>query len=176
MVIILKTRSPYVAACLKAVACVRLPIRSVGLLTAGLVLSAMATVDPTPLPAAPAPQRVDARVARLERFFRRYHCPEPFYIHRYLRAADGYHLDYRLLPAISIRETRCGVEEWRNNRWGYHPRRQSFDSVEQGIGYISWQLAEGPFYKNKTLEQKLFTYNPLPAYPREVQSIMRQIE
>lgn len=117
----------------------------------------------------------DPRVDRLDRFFRRYNCPSPRHIKDYLRAADGYRLDYRLLPALSIRETHCGLEEMRNNRWGYDPGR-GFVSVEAGIYFVARQLAESPFYRGKSLEDKLFTYNPLPKYPGEVQSIMREIE
>jgi hypothetical protein len=121
--------------------------------------------------------RIDPRIPRLERFFRHYRCPEPYHVEDYLRASDGYQLDYRLLPAISIRESRCGVsEQMANNHWGYHPSRQSFPTVESGIDYVAHQLAEGDYYRGRTLQQKLFVYNPLPKYPAEIQSIMRQIE
>ncbi len=119
---------------------------------------------------------LDPRVVRLSAFFQAYNCPEPHHINAYLRAADAYGLDYRLLPAISLRETTCGVTEKNNNRWGYHPGRQSFPSVEAGINFLARHLAEEPPYAGKTLRQKLFTYNPLPAYPGEIQRLMRQIE
>ena len=45
-----------------------------------------------------------------------------------------------------------------------------------GIDFVSRQLAEGSFYKGKSLDQKLFTYNPREAYPDEVKWIMHQIE
>ena len=141
---------------------------------AGLILCASATTD---LPAAflkPLPP--DARVARLDTFFRLYNCPQPHHISEYLHAADGYGLDYRLLPAISIRETLCGVGAEGNNRWGYHPGRRAFPSIQAGIDFVARELAEGFYYKGKTLRQKLFTYNPRKAYPDEIQNIMRQIE
>lgn len=118
----------------------------------------------------------DPRAARLEQFFDRYACPAPQHIDEYLLAADGYGLDYRLLPALSIRETHCGIEETRNNRWGYHPGGQGFTSVEAGIYYVARQLAINPTYRGKSLREKLFTYNPRIAYPTEVQRIMREIE
>ena len=145
-----------------------------------LVTGANTTED---LPAATIKQRIavarniDPRVARLERFFRSYNCPEPYRIAEYLRAADGYGLDYRLLPAVSIRETTCGVyEKDLNNRWGYHPGRQTFPSIEVGIDYVAKTLAENPAYRGKSLQDKLFTYNPRIKYPVEVQKIMREIE
>ena len=85
-------------------------------------------------------------------------------------------MDYRLLPALSIRETHCGLAERHNNYWGYHPGRQSFPSIQAGIDFVAQQLAENPPYRGKSLQEKLFTYNPLPAYPEEVKRIMRQIE
>jgi hypothetical protein len=120
--------------------------------------------------------RPDVRVAHLEEFFRHFNCPAPRHIFDYLKAADTYHLDYRLLPAISIRETQCGVTENENNRLGYHPGRQAFPDVETGIHYVARRLAENPLYRGKTLRQKLYTYNPLPAYPGEIERIMRRIE
>ena len=160
--------------CLEAAASLHL---SLGVVAAGLALSATSTADVTPVRAVSATALPDPRAERLERFFHRYHCPAPYHVDEYLRAADGYELDYRLLPAISIRESLCGVSEKReNNHWGYHPERQSFDSVAAGIDYVARQLAESIYYKGKTLEQKLFVYNPRPAYPIEVQHIMRQIE
>jgi hypothetical protein len=118
----------------------------------------------------------DPRFVRLERFFNRYGCQAPHHIGDYLRAADFHGLDYRLLPALSIRETHCGLADRHNNHWGYHPGRQSFPSIAAGIEFVAQQLAENPPYRGKSLQEKLFTYNPLPAYPEEVKYIMRQIE
>jgi hypothetical protein len=140
---------------------------------AGLVVYSNSAVNLPDLSFRPFP---DARFDRLERFFQRYNCPEPQPIVDYLRAADGYGLDYRLLPALSIRETHCGIQDTRNNHWGYHPGRQAFGSVEEGIDFVAQQLALNPPYEGKTIEEKLFVYNPLPAYPKEVMRIMRQIE
>jgi hypothetical protein len=154
--------------------------RALGAAAAGLVLSATTTTD---LPAArlmPIPSRAskpDPRIARLEKFFQIYHCPAPHHTSEYLRAADGYGLDYRLLPAVSIRESLCGLaEKQSHNLWGYHPGHQSFPSIEAGIDFLAQRLTQHPLYKGKTLQDKLFTYNPRPAYPAEVHWIMRQIE
>lgn len=98
------------------------------------------------------------------------------YVSEYLRIADENQLDYRLLPAISIRETQCGVHESRNNRLGYHPEVTTFPTVLAGIEFIGKRLADHPYYRGKDIASKLFRYNPKPAYPGEVQWIMRQIE
>lgn len=142
---------------------------AVGLTTAGMARVAQAPIH--------SESGTDPRIPRLQRFFHHYNCPEPYHVRAYLRASDDYQLDYRLLPAISIRESLCGVsQQMANNHWGYHPGRQSFPTVETGIDYVAHQLAEGFYYRGKTLEEKLFVYNPRPKYPSEVQSIMRQIE
>jgi hypothetical protein len=152
-------------------------VRSLATVGLGFALCANTTADVRgPLPIRiPVPQP-DHRVAGLERFFKLYGCPAPHHVAEYLRAADNYGLDYRLLPAISVRETLCGVQAWENNRWGYHPHEQRFPSVEVGIDFVARVLTEGYFYKGKTLEQKLLMYNHRAAYTDEVKAIMRQIE
>ena len=118
----------------------------------------------------------DPRFSKLESFFRRYNCPAPQHILTYLRAADGYGLDYRLLPALSVRESQCGRTERQNNRWGYKSGQQGFASLESGIDYVARQLSQARGYQGRTLYQKLFTYNPLAAYPSEIMHLMGQIE
>jgi hypothetical protein len=126
-------------------------------------------------PAPMAASKLDPRIDRLERFFRVYHCPSPHHTSEYLRAADDYGLDYRLLPAVSIRETLCGKATRReNNHWGFH--QESFPSIEVGIDFLARRLSQHRLYKGKTIHDKLFAYNPLPAYPEEVKRIMLQIE
>ena len=120
--------------------------------------------------------RQDPRGERLEAFFKAYDCPAPLHVDEYLRAADSYAIDYRLLPAISLVESTCGAFEKMNNRWGWASAETGFASVPAGIEFISAQLAENPRYKGKTLPEKLFTYNPYPQYVRQVQRLMREIE
>lgn len=121
-----------------------------------------------------APQ--DQRVFRLEAFFKAYNCPSPLHIDDYLDAADAYQIDYRMLPAISLLETTCGSHEKQNNRWGWASAQTGFPSVGEGIHYIASQLAEHPYYKHKTVEQKLWMYNPDRHYVASVRRLMRQIE
>ena len=151
-------------------------MRSLAVVTLGFMICANTTADVPSAQVRPFFPIPDPRYARLEKFFELYRCPEPRHVAEYIRAADGYGLDYRLLPAVSVRETLCGVGQQQNNRWGYHPGQQAFPTVAEGIDFVSRQLAENPFYKGKSLHDKLFTYNPRPAYPGEVQKIMQQIE
>lgn len=156
---------------------VRLGVRILGV-SAGLAVSANNSADlAAVLVNDPLAIRTgDPRYVRLEEFFERYRCPGPQNVEAYLRAADYYELDYRLLPALSVRETTCGLLETQNNRWGYRAGRKRFPSVVAGIYYVARQLAEGPAYRGKTLAGKLHAYNPRPGYPSEVERIIRQIE
>ena len=119
---------------------------------------------------------MDDRPAKLETFFRSYQCPQPYYIDHYLSAADNYALDYRFLPAVSVRESTCGQHNRLNNRWGWDAGRSRFRSVRSGIYFVASQLAESEYYKGKTVDEKLYVYNPDPQYVQEVKTLMRQID
>lgn len=122
------------------------------------------------------PASVDSRVARLEAFFRNYHCPAPFLTSQYLAAADAWAIDYRLLPAVSVRESTCGRHARNNNRWGWDSARTGFESLTRGIEFIARELAIGRYYRGKSVEEKLHAYNPNPEYPGEIRKLMQEIE
>ena len=138
---------------------------------ASLLVFADTTADATLPPIEP-----DQRIERLEAFFRSYGCPEPHYTGDYISVADRHALDYRLLPAISVRESTCGVHALNNNYWGWNSAQSGFRSVTAGIEFVASRLANGFFYRNKTLHQKLRAYNPRRQYTPEILSLMQQIE
>jgi hypothetical protein len=119
---------------------------------------------------------VDGRELRLASFFKAHQCPQPFHAEEYVRAADEYSIDYRLLPAVSVRESTCGIHQRLNNFWGWDSARTGFESVTHGIHFILGQLAWGRFYRGKTVDQKLHVYNPNPQYVKEVRQLMREID
>lgn len=118
----------------------------------------------------------DTRYDRLESFFQSFGCPAPHYVNEYLGAADSYAIDYRLLPAISVLESTCGIYQRLNNRWGWDSARKGFSSFRAGLQYIARQLSEGHFYKNKPLEEKVRMYNPNPQYARQIKKLMLKID
>jgi len=122
------------------------------------------------------PNLNDDRTAKLESFFRNYHCPAPFLAAEYVAAADANSIDYRLLPAVSVRESTCGRHARLNNRWGWNSAKSGFTSLAHGIHYIARELASGRYYRGKTLEAKLRMYNPNPKYPAEIRKLMLEIE
>jgi hypothetical protein len=121
------------------------------------------------------PQSPDERGLKLQAFFESYGCPAPYHVEDYLREADKNAIDYRLLPAISVRESTCGRHARLNNHWGWDSARSGFSSVKAGIHYLARTLALGPRYKDKTVDAKLKTYNPLVQYVAEVKHLMEEI-
>jgi hypothetical protein len=139
------------------------------ILGVGLVVGANATGDG-------AVSRPDPRLVKLEDFFRGYNCPQPYHISDYVNAADANGIDYRLLPALSVRESGCGRAGRLSNYWGWDSAHSGFSSVKAGIYYVSERLAKSPLYRGKSLEQKLHRYNPRHRYAREVKRLMGRIE
>lgn len=119
---------------------------------------------------------VDQRVENLNQFFKSYKCPQPYRSEQYILIADKYELPYTLLPTLSIKESTCGKRVFRkNNYWGYG--NVEFISVEQGMDHIANRLSNGQYYRGKSLDQKLRTYNSVNKnYSPEARSIMKQIE
>lgn len=116
------------------------------------------------------------REQKLKAFFEAHGCPQPFHASDYVTAADIYGIDYRLLPAVSVRESTCGVYARQNNRWGWASARVGFESVARGIHYIAQQLAFGRYYRGKDVDGKLRAYNPVPGYVHEVKRLMEEID
>lgn len=126
----------------------------------------------------PLTLNIDHRIPALEEFMLKQKCPTPYYIKEYLNAADEYKIDYRVLPSISIIESRCGRQypQGSNNLWGWASARSGFSSISNGINFINQQLAQGKYYKDKTLKGKLKAYNSVnPQYYNEVTNLIDQM-
>jgi hypothetical protein len=99
----------------------------------------------------------------------------------FIRVADKYGHDWRLLPAISLRESTGGKHLFRSfNPFGWG--KSSFDGFEEAIETVGRHLAgleprTAGYYKDRTIRQKLRKYNSVvEKYPEEVFAIMRDIE
>jgi hypothetical protein len=117
----------------------------------------------------------DPRLVRLQEFFGQRDCPLREAAADFLMAADENALDWRLLPSISIIESSGGKDYRNNNVFGWDSCRESFTSVRAGIHFVADQLANSRLYKDKNLDNKLSTYNPLPDYPRKVKAVMHAL-
>ena len=118
----------------------------------------------------------DPRVEKLQRFFESYHCPQPWHVAEYLEAADRNGIDYRILPVVSLIESTCGRHQRLQNYWGWNSARSGFESVPAGIHFISARLANSPYYKGRSIEEKLFAYNPDQAYVALATKLLLSIE
>ena len=117
----------------------------------------------------------DPRLRRLQEFFGKRDCPLREAAEDFLIAADRNDLDWRLLPSISIIESSGGKDYRNNNVFGWDSCRESFASVREGIHFVAGRLANSKLYKDKNLDNKLSTYNPLPDYPRLVKAVMHAL-
>jgi hypothetical protein len=144
------------------------------LLVAGL-LAAPATVSVQQYTAAPEVKHDDPRLSRLQKYFGDRDCPLRDSAKDFLLAADQNHLDWRLLPSISIIESSGGKYYGNNNVFGWDSAKEKFSSVRAGIHYVAAQLGKSKRYKGKDIDRKLQLYNSLPEYSQRVKAVMRAI-
>ena len=100
--------------------------------------------------------------------------------------AEKNNLDWRLLPAIAVRESSGGknsCDKVDYNSFGWGSCKIGFKSNEEAIEIIAWNLGgNNPnterHYDDKTTGQILRAYNPpsiVPKYEQQVRSIMKAI-
>ena len=99
--------------------------------------------------------------------------------------AEKNDLDWRLLPAISVRESTGGkfACKNKNNPFGWGSCKIGFDSTEKAIEVVAKNIGGNhpkteKYYANKNVKQILRTYNPpsvVPRYAEQVIAIMNAI-
>ncbi len=117
--------------------------------------------------------------ARLDNYFTKWDMPLAGYGQVFVKAAEKCHLDWRLLPAISVRESSGGKHLMNNNPFGWGSAQIKFKDFNQAIDVVSdnlcgYNAATAQYYKDKSTYQILWSYNGsvLPEYPNEVLAIM----
>ncbi|RPI19246.1 MAG: hypothetical protein EHM65_01600 [Acidobacteriales bacterium] len=118
----------------------------------------------------------DPRLWQLRAFFKELDSPAYSLAEEFLVAADLHGLDWRLLPSISIVESGGGKAFMNNNILGWDSCRVRFPTLATGIHTVARRLSISNLYKNKSLSEKLEVYNPHPAYPARVTSLMERLE
>lgn len=102
----------------------------------------------------------------------------------FVLVAEKYGLDWRLLPAISVRESSGGKAACSYNAFGWGScKLHNFHSYEEAIEAVGKNLggankSTSRYYAGKSTMEKLYYYNGSvePAYPGEVVAIMNMIE
>lgn len=102
----------------------------------------------------------------------------------FVLVAEKYGLDWRLLPAIGVRESSGGKAACGYNPFGWGScKLHNFGSYEQAIEALGKNLGganpkTSRYYAGKSTMEKLYYYNGtvVPEYPDEVVAIMHKIE
>jgi CubicO group peptidase (beta-lactamase class C family) len=117
----------------------------------------------------------DDRLPILKNFFNKYRSPLALHADDFLKTADRFGLDWRLLPSLVIIES--GGRNIRNNNvfgWGNGASR--FRSVADSIAVVAECLTNKLPYRGKSFEEKMQAYNPRRRnYAGFVQKMMDQI-
>ena len=125
----------------------------------------------------------------IDNYFAKYNAPLEGYGMKFVLEAEKNGLDWRLLPAIAMRETTGGKQACKsakapNNNFGWASCKMGFESIGQSIEHISKTLGGNndnvKHYKSEmTTEQILKKYNPdsiVPGYSKQVIKIMKAID
>jgi hypothetical protein len=121
----------------------------------------------------------------IDKYFAEMNLPLAGYGETFVEVADKYDLDYRLLPAIAMRESTGGKHPCpagNKNVFGWHSCKTVFKTYEEAIDKVGAHLAgevksTKSYYGNKSVRKKLRTYNSvIPPYVDQVISIMNKIE
>jgi len=122
----------------------------------------------------------DPRVRTLIAFMQKHKFAKPYYAKEYIEAADGSHIDYRLLVAISFRESSGCKRYLYANCWGYGSSSSlmHFASIPEGIDYITDKLGTDSKYANKSDLEIAKTYGPHgnPQYKFDIQNYINEIQ
>jgi len=129
------------------------------------------------------------RADLIDMFFKKYDAPLEGYGMKFVTEAKKNGLDWRLLPAIAMRETTGGKQACKNpkapnNNFGWFSCKSGFESVDKSIEHISKTISGnnplGKYYKEgMTTDEILKKYNPdsiVPGYSKQVIKIMQMID
>lgn len=121
----------------------------------------------------------------IDKFFESINAPLAGYGMKFVTEAKKNSLDWRLLPAIAMRESTGGkfaCKRVPNSVFGYGSCKLSFISIDESIEIVARSLGgNNPktkhYYADKTTLQILNKYNSvIPNYSNQVIKIMKQIK
>ncbi len=123
----------------------------------------------------------------IDAFFASYDAPLEGYGMKFVLEAEENDIDWRLLPAIAMRESTGGKQACKkaaNSVFGYGSCKLSFKSIDESIELVSRSLGgnnpnTARHYAGKSTVQILKAYNPdsvIPGYSKQVIKIMKMID
>ena len=160
------------------------PFSGVTSLPNQIVTLAQNTVIDSPLITTQADKIRKERAEKIDAYFESKGAPLSGYGEKFVEEAEKNGLDYRLLPAIAMRESTGGKQACKkaaNSVFGYGSCKMSFKSIDDSIRVVAESLGGNnpntdQHYAGKTTEQILRKYNSvIPKYPQQVMKIMDTI-
>lgn len=121
--------------------------------------------------------------AAIDSFFAKRNMPLAGYGQEMVDAAQRNKIDWRLLPAISVRESSGGLQSCGANPFGWASCQSTFSTIDDAINTVARSLGGNAtstrsYYAGKTTAEILTAYNPpaiAPNYVSQVEAIMAQI-
>ncbi len=94
----------------------------------------------------------DWRARKIDVFFAQHRMPLQGYGSKFVAEADKNHIDWRLLAAISVKESYGGCRQIRGNYnpFGWESGLVRFADYDKAITFISQKLGSGKYYKEKS--------------------------
>ncbi len=130
----------------------------------------------------------EERANKIDNYYRQWDLPLVGYGDEFVKYADEYDMDWRLAPALAMRETTagknmCETAKGAYNVFGWGGCNMAFNSIEHAIERVNVNLSgnnpqTAHYYAGKKddLPKLLKTYNSvIPAYPQEIMNIMKKI-
>ncbi|HLP86975.1 MAG TPA: hypothetical protein VK153_03855 [Candidatus Paceibacterota bacterium] len=120
----------------------------------------------------------------IDSYFHKYDAPLEGYGMKFVLEAEKNDIDWRLLPAIAMRESTGGKQACKkvpNSVFGYGSCKISFNSIDESIEIVARSLGgnnpkTAHHYDDKTTIEILNKYNSvIPGYDKQVVKIMKTI-
>lgn len=135
--------------------------------------------DSQPISYIPVPQENipdESKIAKVRAYLTKRNSPLAEYAEEFVKAADTYGIDYRIVAAISIIESGGGKNNFRvYNAWGWG--KKGFANWTEGIWAVSAGI--GKYYSRGLTTPRLISYAYCPpnadAWARKVQGVMNII-
>lgn len=162
-----------------------IPFNVISITPTSIASSLNQTADSTSVIITPEEEARKAKAEEIDSFFASYDSPLEGYGMKFVLEAEKNEIDYRLLPAIAMRESTGGKQACKkvsNSVFGYGSCKMSFNSIDESIEIVSASLGGNGsamskhHYEGKTVLQILRKYNSvIKNYPNQVVKIMKMI-
>ncbi len=123
-----------------------------------------------------------AKAQRLDDYFNKHDMPLAGHGIEFVRAANKYNVDWRLVAAIGVRESSGGKHMMNNNPFGWGSAKIKFNDFGEAIDVVTSNLGgynpdTAKYYKDADTKKKLWYYNGsvITSYPHEVMNIMEMV-